>query len=480
MNTCFLKSVLPSFLVACAAVPTHLAARTITVEPADGDNVVKAAVEQSLPGDTITLRPGIYHGGFKIQHELTLQGEPGSQILLASSETIEVDNVTDLVLDSLNVATLNKKSAQPQSPRLLIRNSKRVTVRDCQLTCDAEYGVTCVSSKKVEFIDCHIFGKSRLPGIYINSEQVSVSGCVVRGFESAIHVDDGSGICITGNLFDQNQTGVLVNKGAVNVRENSFMGPGFAGVRVVNGDVNVTGNSARGFTFGIVASSPAKGVVARNNTAGNDFGIGAGSYSIRFSRNTASYNRRAGIFAKVPVIVRPKKGELLEIEGNTISSNGEAGIVVVNTHEVHLGNNLVENNKHGVILERAQAEIVRNTIVLNEETGVTIAPGSYAAIDRNIVANNKFGIRRHQFAVIDSSNNVVFGHIGGQGYALTDSNFSKQDWLPLSDGKEMIVGVVPSPRSCLRHRCQYQSRLRSTWNGLPIAKGQLDCQAIWG
>lgn len=436
-------------LVLCAALLALLVTGQRSVA---GDLEVKAepgalgsALAQAAPGDVLTLAPGIHRGPISIRRGVTIRAKPGAEVRLRAAEQVVIESTSPVRLEGLTIRSEAAPDPKAAQPCLIARRCKGLQLEACVLVCGNRGGIRLEACNVARLQTLTIRGGGHGTGISLAGNRLWLDAGTVKGFTRGVEIREGEGVAVTACLLLRNVEGLHVADGTVLVEANTLAGRGGTGIYVAGGVAQVLANTARGHRIGITATSPAVGLVDGNTCSGNQIGIAAGSYAVRFRGNTVTYSQKAGFLVRVPAIVRPEKGEQVLIEGNRVSSNGEVGIGVMETHPVRIRGNLLEDNGHGVELRQSQAVLESNTIVLNENAGVHVAPGSYAELRLNILSHNEQGLRRSQYAHVVTDRNVFFANVMQSGSNLVDANTAKQAWMRLSNGAhDVLVGVMPA------------------------------------
>lgn len=419
-----------------------VAAATFHVGGKRGFKTIPGALKRARSGDVVVIKPGIYPGGFKVIRNVAIKAEPGAYITLGPEQIITVKGVSKVELIGLNISSTAKADAKGHVTLLEIIASRKVAVRNCYISASGGWGATIKDSRDISMENCHISGTGEV-GISLEGERILLRKTTVTGFEFGVVVKAGKGIVLVSNLIDANNIGVLVAGGKVDVLGNTINGPGFAGIDIRGGDVVITGNAVRRNQHGILARAAGRGIIKRNvlgQNSSNGLFVGGPKYTV--SLNTISYNAGNGIF--LSPVGKWSTGVRAKVLQNVVSSNKGSGIVVTGGSEVSVRQNLLENNYNGIRVGKGVAEIARNTIVLNTGSGVRMTSGAETKLQKNIIANNQIGIYAYADAKIKSDNNVIYGHIWGQGFQLFGANYMKQGWLPTLSGDEVLLNVAPA------------------------------------
>jgi nitrous oxidase accessory protein len=212
------------------------ASRAASLEVAPGGDNLRQAIAASHPGDILRLAPGLHAGPIRIDHPLTLQGEPGA-VLDGRGEgrTIEVTG-PDVAIRGLLIR--HSGAADPMDAAIFLEQSARAAVVEENEIRDSLVGVYVHGAADALVRDNRIFGRTDLR---MNE----------RG--NGIYVWNAPGAKIVGNDISGGRDGIFTNASRKNVfRGNRIQGARFAIHYMYNNDSEVMDNISRGNHAGYV------------------------------------------------------------------------------------------------------------------------------------------------------------------------------------------------------------------------------------
>ncbi|AKB18708.1 MULTISPECIES: NosD domain-containing protein [unclassified Methanosarcina] len=144
--------------------------------------------------------------------------------------------------------------------------------------------------------------------------------------------------------------------------------------------------------------------IIRNNTASKDLNVGTGrginieqSDYTNVLSNTVS-NQRYGIY------VSGSKDNILS--GNAVSQSADHGIVLENTIDSTLENNVANSNQdYGIYLSSSESNILRSNTVFNNTNGINLVSSSGNTISDNTVSDDALVSLTHGIFMNTSHNN---------------------------------------------------------------------------
>ena len=213
--------------VCMAAVAAAASAKTITVTPGHS---IQAAVDAANRGDTIAVRPGVYHGGVAIKkNKLTLRGagdsrrgtviKPGSDRYCHGTSGICIGRTSNG--RPATVARTRVKGFRIQGFRdfgAVAFGGSRTTFRNNTFIRDDEYGVAAFSSRRTKFFD-NVAIKGEVAGFYVGDSphaNALLRGNVARNNkEFGFFLRDSSNAVVIHNRAIRNCLGMgLINTGS--------------------------------------------------------------------------------------------------------------------------------------------------------------------------------------------------------------------------------------------------------------------------
>jgi len=426
----------------------HAHARTLQVggKSKTSFKTITQAVRKARSGDVIAIGAGLYRGGFDIRKSLSLRFDSRAKIRLSAGQSIRLIGVKNIVLSNLNIGLVGKLNKKQKSlpPLLLITGSKNIKINDCRIFSGIAVAIYINKSSDVSIENCRISGHSSATGLVVSADRVFIAKTVITGVNMGLYVRSGKGIVIAENLFDANNTSIRIGSSKTDIVSNTISGPGKIGIWLLGGNSAVAGNSIRRYKYGIAALAPAQAIISGNRIGQNSsYGLYIGGPNFVISRNTVSYNHRQGIYWGKPVKAGPRL-TTSEIRQNVITGNGVSGISIVDGDSVSVSQNLLENNHFGLSVTNSSVEIFNNTVVMSKGIGIYLYGQAKVQLRQNIIADNAKGISKTADVVLNSAKNIVYGNMIRQGFKLYDTNYVKQDWLPVSQGQELLVKIMPA------------------------------------
>jgi len=91
---------------------------------------------------------------------------------------------------------------------------------------NADYGITIFNSKDISFRNIKLICENMLSGIYLagSNDDITIENCYFEGTADGIRItNEGNNVQLKRNTFQNNNTGVLINKGSVELLYNRFV-----------------------------------------------------------------------------------------------------------------------------------------------------------------------------------------------------------------------------------------------------------------
>jgi len=227
----------------------------------------------------------------------------------------------------------------------------------------------------------------------LNRKNVTVSNLTITMYATGLQtaaVTGGSGWRISGNTIRYNHGfGVKVGSGS-KVTGNHIHGQGQGGVKVVNGaagvlfEDNTIDYNGRGGVNMLWEGGGSKFVksvdlIVRDNYVHHNYGAGLwtdiGNKNTLYEGNTIKYNYGAGIFHEISYKA--------VIRGNKVESNGYkmliGGIYIANSENVEVYDNVLKNNKVGVLARQQGRGVNVVNLKVHDNTIIKTSGTGYAA-----------------------------------------------------------------------------------------------------
>jgi len=241
-----------AFLAAALLLaPGAVRAASLVVAPG-GENL-RQAIAASEPGDILRLAPGLHLGPIRIDHPLTLQGEPGA-VLDGQSQgrTIEVTS-PDVTIRGLLIR--RSGSTDPMDAAVFLeQGASRATVAENEIR-DSLVGVYVHGAADALVEHNRIVGRTDL--------RVNERG-------NGVYVWNAPGAKVIGNDITGGRDGIFTNASRKNLfRGNRIEGARFAIHYMYTNDSEVTDNISRGNHAGFVIMYSNR-LVVRGNVSEDD------------------------------------------------------------------------------------------------------------------------------------------------------------------------------------------------------------------
>jgi nitrous oxidase accessory protein len=281
---------------------------------------------------------------------------------------------------------------------------------------------------------------SRKHVFYVAADFVQISGFTVIGASSVgragVYLDRVQGCNVTGNVFSENELGILLEDSHGNTLENNNASNNMlSGIVLKNSGSNtLSGNSAlNNELFGIVLAGSDNNDLENNTALGNGiFGIvlkESGNNTL--GSNTASGN---GVFG---ILLDSSNNSLLNYN---IANSQDGGLLLGLSHDNEMKyNTFSKNHAGGIVLEFSSNNTLSNNIVtLTDVSGIHLVGSSNNVLSNNTASSNYLGISLEA----GSSNNVLSGNIlSGNEEAILEEDSSGNELLDNEIKGEGILGI---------------------------------------
>ncbi len=311
-------------LVLLAAAPAR--ADTLRL---GGDLTLAVALTRAVDGDEIVVPAGSWAGGVRIEHAVTLRGEPGAVIDGGGRGTVLTVLGPDVTIRDLEIRGSGNAMTNPET-----------NVDACIWMAP--------TAVRAQVLDNHL--PDCLFGIYVQrSNYARVEGNVVRGRPDLREADRGNGIevfdasfvTVSGNDIEGTRDGIYISS---------------------SDDSTFDHNTIRHARYAIHYMWSHRNVLCDNDTRDSLVGFALmQSHDLHVEDNHITHNRRAGLLIR--------DGEGSTYRHNDVVANG-TGFFIYNSVREHIEENLVAHNDVGLRIWGAMLVDVtfsRNAIVGNSE-----------------------------------------------------------------------------------------------------------------
>lgn len=409
--------------------------KTIVVDQTgDGDyRTITGAMTVAAFGDTLLIQDGMYREGVLLTNGVTIQG--------TGTRGGRVEAAIPFQIIGSHEVTIRALTVTGSYHGLLIMNSKKITISDCDITTGKGEGILMLESGEVLVQGCSLSGKDETKGIVVSGSQARIEDNIISEYEQGIILKEASRANIFHNLLDANKFALAAFDSEITVKKNAITGKGEAvGIYLQNSQAAIEDSSIRRYEVGIYASQ-AQGEVLNNTVTQNDFGIVIQSGSIKVLDNLV-LNNKYGIqlFGDEAASDASEKATIAR---NTITGNVGAGIYISNFKaDIHY--NLIEGNGGGIAVDQSNTNIRNNTIVLQRGAGIEIELNSQTSIYNNIIAFNAMGISSDVSSLLKMGFNDVYGNFARKEFPLQDGNYLRKDRLITRSGEKIHILIYPA------------------------------------
>jgi nitrous oxidase accessory protein NosD len=419
--------------------------RTLIVAPdgRDGHRTITRALSLARPGDTVSVRDGLYREQLVIPHQVTLEVAEGAAAYVEAPSPLRLFGVEGSAIRRLNLNGLGQAST------IYASAAKHVRFEDLTASRDTPGSIVGLSrSSDVDMTRCSLLGANQVDGVVATASEVRVIGCSIMQCSSGIMARDGSRIQADDNVMEGNFHGIRVFGSRVTAANNTITGidaKSGGGLVAVDAEVSIRSNVVRRQDSGFFGTN-ARGTVQDSTFAQCRIGMLVNSPGLEITGNRIASNGSTGIFldaAKDADKNADNASSRTVVASNTIAFNGSSG-VMVSKHAAEISGNVLEANNAGVWLAEGPADITHNTIVLQRFAGIICDAPAHGVVANNIVALGNVGMHVDARSPCRFESNVVYGHFGSKTFPPIDLNYVRVDRLRLSDGNLLPVSVFPA------------------------------------
>ena len=345
-------------------------AGTITIP--DDFPTVQEGIDAAVSGDTVFVRPGIYHENLTIiTSGIALSGSPYKTVIdgayLGLGLTVTADDVR---VQSL---TFNNGGVEI--------TGSGIEVVKCRVRAASETGLKLTGSGSIE--NCTINGCLGTGLVVASADSV---GPVTTLNKNTVN-HNGTGIELSGGPFEVTRNVVTNNSGdGLSMSFTSGTGSNnvVSGTEVAKNDLNYNGGAG----LLLVDELGSVTVIEKNDVLGNGKGmdISTSAGALRVAQNEIDENLAGGIFLKTAGAT---------LDDNKLRRNTLVGIVILSTGGATDGGNMLEDNMleanggDGLHVESGSNVLHHNYMKDNLGDGLQVAAGADAnELTANITRNN--------------------------------------------------------------------------------------------
>lgn len=346
-----------------------------TVE--DGESI-QAAVDAASTGDTICIETGTYEEEVTIDVEgLTLTAADGHEPTLDGDQSLEhaiTVTADDVTIEGLEVFEYSEGSS------IVVDDASDVTIIDSEVLHphwgNSGAGVRITDSPDARVENC--FVEEHPDGILIqNADRVTIVDSTIDDASNGVKVEGGSeDVVIENNEVSNSGTGIRLSIGShrVRIEDNDVVGSG-DGIRLSESDdVDVLANTVTDINNRAIRLWKSQGVTVDDNTIEDQAtSLDPAVEVVEFSHECALTN-------------------------NHVSNSGEQGIFVLDSGDLTIEGNTLENNDQrlsdssGLHIENSsETSVIGNTITDNENRGIYVLPGDGSATNVTVENNTVSG-----------------------------------------------------------------------------------------
>lgn len=381
-----------------------------TGKPADFSSI-QAAVDNSYPGDTILVYPGVYVENVKIGVEdlalISASGSPSDSIVQAPSSSDDVFSVT------ANGVGINgfRISGNISSPHAGIH---LYGVEDCRVENNELLVSQGASQNSGNSTSAAGNNSSLNPGFGIRldlSGKNILDNNTISYSNACILLRNSSGNTILNNRVSKSSYGIWVDSSTDNILDNNTEADNQIGIYLKASSKNSVVSSMALNCFGScinlwdssentlkdnIASNSSNVCIILHNSSGNNLSNNTASYSsygiwVDSSSNNNTLNRNRALYNNVGIYLKASNENTLD--NNTALNNGKYGISLWDSIENELINNTAAYSDVSILLHNSSLNMIARNKASNSNYGIWINSLSInnTLID-NEAPNNKIGI----------------------------------------------------------------------------------------
>ena len=333
---------------------------------------IQSAIMAASPGDTVSIKPGVYVGQVSLRSGIRLIGDSMETVTLRTAPSDKVlvcAGVQDVYISNLTIEHDGKTAADNKLRNCVcyIAGSSSVEVSSCRIQNSDGHGVR-IADCSPKITDC-VVQRNTWSGIEINGKEsdptIAHNHCADNG-NAGILLVEGAGGIIEENQCTQNQENGIFAAGLareLTLRSNQCHDNQASGIHLMDGSTGLAeGNNC-----------------FQNHAAGISI-MGARTAPV-LKGNQCHHNRTSGIMFQ-----RNSSGVA---DGNRCSANLGSGITVMASTATLKANQCSENTLNGITFTRGgTGSAVQNVCANNKQSGIAVFEPSNPDVNGNTCRNN--------------------------------------------------------------------------------------------
>lgn len=371
---------------------------------------IQAAVDNSHPGDTILVYPGVYTEKIKIGVEdlavISVSGSPSDTIIQAASGPDDIFSITaDGV--GINGFRIEGDTNSPTSGIHLyevqdcrIENNEFFVSRE-SLQNNPGFGI-CLDLSSNNVLDNNTLSYNNACILLRNSSENMLFNNRASNSSYGIWLDSSMGNLLDSNTAANNNIGIYLKASSGNSVLNSMaLNNTRSCIHLWNSSENVLNNN--------IASNSSNVCIILYNSTGNELSNNSVSYSsygiwLDYSSNKNFLNGNRALYNNVGIYLKTSNEGTLN--NNTALNNSKYGVCLRDSIENKLINNTASYSDISIQMYNASMNTIDSSNVSSSNYGVWLDSGSNSnRLTENEAQNNKFGIYLR-----NSGNNVLTGN----------------------------------------------------------------------
>jgi parallel beta-helix repeat protein len=359
----------------------------------------------------------------------TISEKTVNNILYVGCDEIEcyptIQSAIDASKKGDTIIVLNQSS--PYNENIVISKQINIIGEDKDTTIINGNGmnsVVYITSDHVNFTNFTIKNGGNNPGIYVNSKNNKIKNCIINSNSIGIKCEYSENNIISLNkIQNNNNIGIQMIDSSNNNINECLIENSDTGIELGTESTNNTiyGNTIRLNENNIYLQRSSLNNIYWNQLTGSNYGIYS-EYSSEniYSENIIEKNEFGGFFNHA--------SELRIKKDNIISENQQYGIKIIDSDNIYLNENTINNNEKGIIVEDSSNNDIYWNKIINNEIGINIINSKKVNIYLNeIIDNMNVGVMSEYNSFIKITyNNFIKNN--QQSYFIQSSIFSLNIW----------------------------------------------------